>query len=163
MVVKVVIPGSFDPITNGHLDVIERAARRFDQVTVAVLVNPSKQGLFDTDERLDLISSSTPHLSNVVVASFEGLLVDFCHEHDISLICKGLRAVSDFEYELQMAQMNSHIGDVETVFLTTSPDYSFLSSSLVKEVARWGGSISDTVPAVVEKAIVTKMRQGDHR
>lgn len=156
MTVKVVVPGSFDPITNGHVDIIERAAARFDHVTVAVLVNPSKSGLFTIDERTDLIAASIADLDNVVVDSFTGLLVDFCHEHDIHLICKGLRAVSDFEYELQMAQMNSHVGDVETVFMTTSPEWSFLSSSLVKEVARWGGSVEDTVPLAVAEALAAK-------
>lgn len=162
MSVDVVVPGSFDPITNGHLDVIERAARRFDHVTVAVLVNEAKQGMFTTQERLDLISASTRHLDNVAVESFTGLLIDFCHAHDISVICKGLRAVSDFEYELQMAQMNSHIGDVETVFLTTSPTFSYLSSSLVKEVARWGGELTGTVPAVVEEALQTHATRSSH-
>lgn len=156
MTVKVVVPGSFDPIHNGHLDVIERAAARFDHVTVAVLVNDAKQGLFTTRERLDLNSACTAHLDNVGVASFSGLLVDFCHEHDVGMICKGLRAGSDFEYELQMAQMNAHIGDVETVFLTTSPEWSFVSSSLVKEVARWGGSVTDTVPDAVARALAAK-------
>lgn len=157
MTVKVVVPGSFDPITNGHLDVIERAAARFDQVVVAVLVNDAKQGLFTTRERLDLINACSDHLDNVAVASFSGLLVDFCHAHGIGTICKGLRAVSDFEYELQMAQMNSHIGDVETVFMSTSPEWGFLSSSLVKEVARWGGSVDDTVPAVVAVALAARL------
>lgn len=156
MAVKVVVPGSFDPITNGHLDVIERAAARFDRVTVAVLVNPAKEGMFTIDERQDLIRDVTAHLDNVGVDSFTGLLVDYCRAHDIWLICKGLRAVSDFEYELQMAQMNSHIGGVETVFMTTSPEWSFLSSSLVKEVARWGGSVSDTVPDVVARALAAR-------
>ncbi len=157
MPVKVVVPGSFDPIHNGHLDVIERAASRFDHVTVAVLVNEAKQGMFTTDERLDLIGACTDHLDNVAVDSFTGLLVDFCHAHDIGTICKGLRAVSDFEYELQMAQMNSHIGDVETVFMSTSPEWVFLSSSLVKEVAKLGGSIDDTVPAVVARALAARL------
>lgn len=156
MTVKVVVPGSFDPITNGHLDVIERAASRFDHVTVAVLVNPNKQGMFTTEERLDLISAVTAHLGNVSVGSFTGLLVDYCHAHDVGIICKGLRAVSDFEYELQMAQMNSHIGDIETVFMSTSPEWGFLSSSLVKEVARWGGSVEDTVPDIVARALAQR-------
>ena len=149
MPVAAVCPGSFDPITNGHLDVIERASARFDRVVVAVLENPRKAGLFTVEERLDLIRITTAHLDNIEVESFHGLLVDFCNDRGIGLICKGLRAVSDFEYELQMAQMNQQIGDVETVFLSTRPEWSYLSSSLVKEVARFGGSIEGTVPAEV--------------
>ena len=159
MTVSVVCPGSFDPITNGHLDVVERAASRFDRVVVAVLVNPRKQGMFSVEERLDLIRETTAHLDNVEVAQFEGLLVDFCHANDIGLICKGLRAVSDFEYELQMAQMNQQIGDVETVFLSTSPEWSYLSSSLVKEVARWGGNVEGTVPGPVQRALDARTAQ----
>jgi pantetheine-phosphate adenylyltransferase len=155
--VTVVVPGSFDPVTNGHLDIVERAADRFDHVTVAVLNNPSKQGMFTVAERTDLLEAVTAHLDNVDVDSFSGLLVHFCHERGIRLICKGLRAVSDFEYELQMAQMNAHIGDVETVFLTAAPAWSFLSSSLVKEVARLGGSYTDTVPEVVADALAARL------
>jgi pantetheine-phosphate adenylyltransferase len=158
--VSAVCPGSFDPIHHGHLDVVERAAARFDRVVVAVLVNPSKQGLFSIDDRLDLIRRTTAHLDNVEVDSFQGLLVDFCHAHDIDLICKGLRAASDFEYELQMAQMNERIGDVATVFMSTSPEWSFLSSSLVKEVARLGGRIEGTVPPLVEEAIRDRLAAG---
>ena len=158
MSVSAVCPGSFDPVTNGHVDVIERAASCFDRVVVAVLVNPSKQGFFDVDERLDLLAGTIGHLENVETASFQGLLVDFCHDNDIDVICKGLRAVSDFEYELQMAQMNQHIGDVETTFLTTSPEWSYLSSSLVREVASMGGRIEGTVPPVVEDAIWSRFR-----
>jgi pantetheine-phosphate adenylyltransferase len=155
--VSAVCPGSFDPITNGHLDVVERAASRFDRLVVAVLVNPSKRGMFPIGDRMDLIRRTTAHLGNVEVDSFEGLLVDFCHAHDIDLICKGLRAVSDFEYELQMAQMNQRIGEVETVFMSTSPEWSYLSSSLVKEVARLGGRIEGTVPPLVEEAIRARL------
>ncbi len=160
MSVSVVCPGSFDPMHNGHLDVVERAAARFDRVVVAVLVNESKRGLFPIDERIDLIRRTTAHLDNVEVDSFEGLLVDFCHAHDIDLICKGLRAGSDFEYELQMAQMNQRIGDVETMFLSTSPEWSYLSSSLIKEVARLRGRIEGTVPALVEDAIRARLDGG---
>lgn len=156
MSVSAVCPGSFDPVTNGHLDVIERASACFDRVVVAVLVNPSKRGFFDVDDRLDLLASTTDHLDNVETASFQGLLVDFCHDNGIDVICKGLRAVSDFEYELQMAQMNQQIGDVETTFLTTSPEWSYLSSSLVKEVASMGGDITGTVPTVVHDAILAR-------
>jgi pantetheine-phosphate adenylyltransferase len=147
--VTAVSPGSFDPVTYGHLDVLERAASRFDRLIVAVLRNVGKSPLFDIDERIALLREATDHLDNVEIEGFEGLLVDFCRERQVRLIVKGLRAVSDFEYELQMAQMNSRLGDVETLFLTTSPVYSFLSSSLVKEVARFGGDVSDFVPPVV--------------
>lgn len=157
MAVAAVCPGSFDPITNGHLDVVERAAARFDRVVVAVLENPRKEGLFTVAERLDLIRETTAHLDNVEVESFHGLLVDFCNDRGIGLICKGLRAVSDFEYELQMAQMNQQIGDIETVFLSTRPEWSYLSSSLVKEVARFGGTIDATVPPAVAAAIRDKV------
>lgn len=157
MTVAAVCPGSFDPITNGHLDVIERASARFDRVVVAVLENPRKAGLFTIEERLDLIRVTTAHLDNIEVESFHGLLVDFCNDRGIGLICKGLRAVSDFEYELQMAQMNQQIGDVETVFLSTRPEWSYLSSSLVKEVARFGGSIEGTVPAEVGARLRAKL------
>ena len=160
MSVSAVCPGSFDPMHNGHLDVVERAAARFDRVVVAVLVNQNKKGLFDIDQRIDLIRRTTAHLHNVEVDSFEGLLVDFCHAHGIDLICKGLRAVSDFEYELKMAQMNERIGDVETVFMSTSPEWSYLSSSLIKEVARLDGRIEGTVPPLVEDAIRTRLDAG---
>lgn len=143
---KVVCPGSFDPVTNGHLDIIERSSRLFDEVVVAVLVNQSKQGLFDRDERIELLREATEHLDNIVIDTFEGLLVDYCIEHGITAIVKGLRAVSDFDYELQMAQMNNRLTGVDTIFIPTSPEYSFLASSLVKEVAQWGGDVAGLVP-----------------
>lgn len=146
---KVVCPGSFDPVTNGHLDIVGRASRLFDEVVVAVLVNRSKQSLFSLEERIDMLRRATSHLPNVTVDSFQGLLVDFCTEHGISAIVKGLRAVSDFDYELQMAQMNGSLTDVDTVFIPTSPEYSFLASSLVKEVAKGGGDVSGLVPDFV--------------
>jgi pantetheine-phosphate adenylyltransferase len=146
---RAVCPGSFDPVTNGHLDIIRRAAALFDEVTVGVLVNPNKQGLFDVDERLGMLREVVADLDNVKVESFEGLLVDFCRDHDIDAIVKGLRAVSDFDSELQMAQMNTSLSGVETVFVPTSPEWSFLASSLVKEVARFGGDVSGLVPSVV--------------
>jgi pantetheine-phosphate adenylyltransferase len=146
---KVVCPGSFDPVTNGHLDIIERAARLFDEVVVAVLVNEKKSGLFSIDERLTLLGRATAHLPNVSTASFQGLLVDFCTEHGVAAIVKGLRAVTDFDYELQMAQMNSSLTAVDTVFIPTTPEYSFLASSLVKEVAKGGGDVSGLVPGFV--------------
>jgi len=151
--VRAVIPGSFDPITLGHLDIIERASTRFDQVVVAVLINPGKEALFSADERVDLIERTAGHIDNVSVDRFTGLLVQFCHARDIRVIVKGLRAVSDFEYELQMAQMNQRMGDVETLFMTTNPEYSFLSSSLVKEVARFDGPLKGVVSDVVADAL----------
>ena len=146
---RVVCPGSFDPVTNGHLDIVRRASRLFDEVVVAVLVNESKKSLFSLEERIELLGLATADLPNVTVASFRGLLVDFCTEHDVAAIVKGLRAVSDFDYELQMAQMNGSLTDVDTVFIPTSPEYSFLASSLVKEVAKGGGDVSGLVPDFV--------------
>jgi pantetheine-phosphate adenylyltransferase len=146
---KVVCPGSFDPVTNGHLDIINRASRLFDEVVVAVLVNENKASMFTLEERLDMLSRATSDLANVTVASFRGLLVNFCSENGVQAIVKGLRAVSDFDYELQMAQMNHRLTGLETFFVATNPEYSFLSSSLVKEVARWGGDVGGLVPDAV--------------
>ncbi len=160
MSVTAVCPGSFDPVTYGHLDVIERAASRFDRLVIACGRNVSKGALFDIEERMELLDKVTEPFGNVDVAEFEGLLIDFCTRRGVTVIVKGLRAVSDFEYELQMAQMNRRLGDVETFFLTTSPVYSFLSSSLVKEVARFGGDVSDFVPAVVADALRRKLPAG---
>jgi pantetheine-phosphate adenylyltransferase len=156
---RAVCPGSFDPVTNGHLDIIARASRLYDVVHVAVMINKSKKGLFDVDERIALIEQVTADLDNVRVESFHGLLVDFCKQRDIPAIVKGLRAVSDFDYELQMAQMNIGLSGVETLFVPTNPAYSFLSSSLVKEVAQWGGDISHLVPGPVLEALNSKLRQ----
>jgi pantetheine-phosphate adenylyltransferase len=139
-------PGSFDPVTNGHLDIIGRAARLYDEVVVAVLVNPAKAGLFTIEERLAMLEDVTADYPNVRVRAFEGLLVDFCRANDIPVVIKGLRAVSDFDYELQMAQMNFGLAGVETLFMPTNPQYSFLSSSLVKDVAKWGGDVHHHVP-----------------
>jgi pantetheine-phosphate adenylyltransferase len=146
---RCVCPGSFDPVTNGHVDVIERAARLCDEVVVAVLVNVSKKGLFDLDERIELLREACAHLPSVRVVSFEGLLVDFARRHDIPAVVKGLRAVTDFDYELQMAQMNHRLTGLETLFVATNPDYSFLSSSLIKEVASYGGDVAGLVPEPV--------------
>ncbi|MGH3448015.1 MAG: pantetheine-phosphate adenylyltransferase [Nocardioidaceae bacterium] len=146
---RAVCPGSFDPVTNGHLDIVSRAAGLFDEVTVAVLVNEGKQGLFTVAERIDMLTTEVSAFDNVRVESFQGLLVDFCRANDIAAIVKGLRAVSDFDYELQMAQMNASLAEVETVFVPTSPEWSFLASSLVKEVARFGGDVSRLVPPQV--------------
>jgi pantetheine-phosphate adenylyltransferase len=146
---RAVCPGSFDPVTNGHLDIVSRASKLFDEVVVAVLINKSKQGLFSVDERMDMLREVCAEFPNVKVDAFHGLLVNFCRDRDIVAIVKGLRAVSDFDYELQMAQMNSSLAPVETVFVPTSPAYSFLASSLVKEVATYGGDVSGLVPAHV--------------
>jgi len=156
---RAVCPGSFDPVTNGHLDIVERAASLFDEVVVAVGVNPSKHRLFTADERLAMLRRAVGHLPNVSVEGFTGLLTTFCAEHDIQAIVKGLRAVSDFDYELQMAQMNASLTDVETVFVPTSPEWSFLASSLVKEVASYGGDVSGLVPDFVHEALVARVRE----
>jgi pantetheine-phosphate adenylyltransferase len=136
-------------VTNGHLDVFTRAARIADEVTVAVLVNRTKSGMFTVDERMEILSDVTSSLPNVRIDSFHGLLVDYCREHGIQAIVKGLRAVSDFDYELQMAQMNYRLADVETLFVSTNPQYSYLSSSLIKEIARFGGDVEGLVPQAV--------------
>ena len=149
-----ICPGSFDPPTNGHIDVIERAARYFDRVVVAVIANPSKMPVFSLEERTQLLKETLGHLDNVDVDSFDGLLVDFARARDISLVIKGLRAVSDFEYELQMAQMNATLlPGLDTMFVTATPEWAFLSSSLVKEVARFGGDVSSMVPEPVSRAL----------
>lgn len=153
---KAVCPGSFDPITNGHVDVIERASGLFDEVTIAVLVNSSKSGMFTIDERLEMIKESVAHLSNVKVDTWSGLLVDYCRAHNIDAIVKGLRAVSDFDYELQMAQMNLQLKGVDTLLMATKPAYSFLSSSLVREIANYGGDVSSLVPPRVLKELTAK-------
>ncbi len=146
---RAVCPGSFDPVTNGHLDIIGRASQMYDEVVVAVLINQTKRGLFAIPERIELLREVCAPWPNVSIDSFTGLLVDFCKSHDIRVIVKGLRAVSDFDYELQMGQMNHGLAGVETLFMTTNPLYSYLSSSLVKEVAKYGGDVSTLVPATV--------------
>jgi pantetheine-phosphate adenylyltransferase len=156
---RVVCPGSFDPVTNGHLDIISRAAGLFDEVVVAVLVNASKAGLFTTDERLEMLRSVTERYPNVRVEAFQGLLVDFCKSNDIDIVVKGIRAVSDFDYELQMAQMNLGLAGVETLFMATNPLYSFLSSSLIKDVAKWGGDITQHVPPLVATRLQERLSQ----
>jgi pantetheine-phosphate adenylyltransferase len=154
-----VCPGSFDPPTLGHLDVIDRAAGLFDSVTVAVLINPNKEGLFSVPERLDLLRQITADRPNVRIDSFTGLLVDYCRVEGISAIVKGIRAVSDFDYELQMAQMNHTLTGVDTLFLPTSPSVSFLSSSLVKQIAQFGGDVAELVPPVVFAALRAKLER----
>ena len=146
---RAVCPGSFDPVTNGHLDIVGRASRLFDELVVAVLINESKSGLFHLDERLDILAEVTKGYPNVRVEAFQGLLVDFCRAKDIGVIVKGVRVASDFDYELQMAQMNIGLSGIETLFMPTNPQYSFVSSSLIKDVAKWGGDVTPHVPDVV--------------
>ena len=143
---RALCPGSFDPVTNGHLDIIGRAAALYDQVVVAVFVNQSKSSMFTVEERQQMLVDETARWPNVRIDTFHGLVVDYCRDHGISVIVKGLRAVSDFDYELQMAQMNRGLAGVDTLFMPTNPEYSFLASSLVKEIAKWGGDVSSLVP-----------------
>ncbi len=156
---RAVCPGSFDPVTNGHLDIIERAASLFDEVVVAVGVNASKNRLFSPDERIAMLTEACAGWGNVRVDGFTGLLTDFCLANDVHAIVKGLRAVSDFDYELQMAQMNSSLAPVETVFVPTSPEWSFLASSLVKEVATFGGDVSGLVPDFVLRRLTARLAE----
>jgi pantetheine-phosphate adenylyltransferase len=159
---RAVCPGSFDPVTNGHVDVINRAAGLYDELVVAVLVNPGKAGLFSVAERMELLREAVSDLPNVTVDSFEGLLVDYCRSHDVPVIVKGLRAVSDFEYELQMAQMNKHVAGVDTFFVATTPRYSFVSSSLAKEVASLGGDVTDLLPEPVNTRLRARFADVSH-
>jgi pantetheine-phosphate adenylyltransferase len=154
-------PGSFDPPTNGHLDIIERTSRHFDEVIVAVTRNPSKMPLFSLDERQDMLREATAHLRGVRVESLKSLVVDFARAHGCSAIVKGLRFVSDFDNELQQAQMNHALSGIDTFFIATSPPHSFLSSSLVKEVARFGGDVSTMVPPGVFERLERKFREAD--
>ena len=156
---RAVCPGSFDPVTNGHVDVITRAAALYDELVVAVLVNPGKAGLFSVDERMALLREAVADVPNVTVDSFQGLLVDYCRSNDIPVIVKGLRAVSDFEYELQMAQMNRELAGVETLFVPTAPQVGHLSSSLVKQIATFGGDVSGLVPKVVQERLTAHREQ----
>ncbi len=156
--IKTVYPGSFDPVTNGHLDIIERASRTFDAVVVAVVKNPSKDAMFSVGERVRLLRHVTAHLPNVTVDHFEGLLTDYMHQLKASVVIKGLRAISDFEYEFQMALMNRTLdSSIETLFMMTNNRFSYLSSSLVKEVARLGGPIDELVSAVVAEAVEIRL------
>ena len=155
--IHAVYPGSFDPITYGHLDIIQRGVKIFDKVTVAVLLNPNKNPLFTVEERMELIRKATEHIPQVEIDSFSGLLVDYMKKNDANTIIKGLRAVSDFEYELQMASINRKLDPcIETFFMMTNNRYSFLSSSIVKEVARHHGTVTDLVPPCVESALKAK-------
>jgi pantetheine-phosphate adenylyltransferase len=156
---RAVCPGSFDPVTNGHLDIIGRASRLFDEVIIGVLINQSKVGLFTIDERIEMLGEATAQYPNVRVAAFHGLLVDFCRDQGAAVVVKGLRAVSDFDYELQMAQMNIGLSGVETLFMPTNPLYSFLSSSLVKDVVKWGGDASKYLPDPVLERLIGRLKQ----
>lgn len=153
-------PGTFDPVTNGHLDIIERAGQRFDAVVVGVLDNPAKDPLFPAEERVQLLKEATAGLAKVTVVSFSGLLVESVKSLGADVVVKGLRAVTDFEYEIQMAQMNYALAGVETLFMTTGPQWSFVSSSLVKEVARFGGDVRELVPPVVAEHLRERLRGG---
>jgi pantetheine-phosphate adenylyltransferase len=153
---RVLCPGSFDPVTNGHLDIISRASRLYDEVVVAVFINQAKSSMFSVDERREMLAESTAGYGNVQIDTFQGLVVDYCRAHDIPVIVKGMRAVSDFDYELQMAQMNRGLAGVDTLFMPTNPEYSFLASSLVKEIAKWGGDVSALVPAQVLKRLIER-------
>jgi pantetheine-phosphate adenylyltransferase len=154
---RVVCPGSFDPVTNGHIDVITRAANLHDEVIVAVFRNSNKIPLFSVEERVELLREATSKIPNVRIDRFEGLTVDYCKANDISAIVKGLRAVTDFDYEMQMAQMNYNQAGVETLFVVTNPLWAFLSSSLVKDFAKFGGDVSGLVPPVVLDRLTARL------
>ncbi len=156
---KALYAGSFDPVTNGHLNIIERAAKMYDSLTVAIAVNPHKTGFFSYEERVEIAKEVTKHIPNVHVDTFSGLLADYVNENGFVAYVRGLRATTDFENELQMAQMNARLftGETETVFLMTDPNYSFISSSLIKEVASFGGSVDGLVPDYVAERIKAKL------
>jgi pantetheine-phosphate adenylyltransferase len=156
---RCVCPGSFDPVTNGHLDVIDRASRLFEEVLIAVLVNPAKRGMFAAEERIEMLRESTRSLANVSAESFSGLLVDYCRARNAAVVVKGLRGSADVDYELQMAQMNFRVATVDTLFLAADPAYSFVSSSLVKEVATYGGDVSGLVPEAVNRRLTQRGRK----
>ena len=153
--------GSFDPLTNGHLNIIERASKMFDSLCVAIVVNPNKTGLFSVDERMEIVRETTKHIPNVSVDKFSGLLADYVNANGFSAVVRGLRATTDFENELQMAQMNALLfdGDTETVFLMTDPKYSFISSSLIKEVASLGGEVEALVPGYVVQKLKEQLQE----
>ncbi len=157
---KAIYPGSFDPVTNGHLDIIERAASLFDKLVVAVAVNPEKKALFEVPERLEFLRQACGHIDNVQVDYFSGLTVEYAKTQNARIIIKGLRAISDFELEFQQALMNKRLnGEIETLFMMTSPEHLFLSSSLIKDVVRWGASPDGLVPKVVEEQLLKKIRK----
>jgi len=159
MTVSAMYPGTFDPITLGHEDLVRRACRLFDKVVVSIAANPSKEPMFTLEERVDLAKDSLADLGNVEVSGYDGLTVDFAREHGLSVILRGLRAVSDFEYEFQLANMNRHLADdVETAFLTPTETYNFISSSLVREICSMGGDISEFVSPTVNDALTRRCR-----
>ena len=156
-----IYPGSFDPVTNGHLDIIERTAAIFDKVIVAILINSNKKPTFTIEERMDMLKAATSHIKNVQIEFFDGLLVDFVKEKGARVIVKGLRAISDFEYEFQMAMLNKSVEpEIETLFMMTSNKYSYLSSSIVKELGRLGASLDDLVPEKIMDNVINKLRKG---
>lgn len=158
---KVIYPGSFDPITFGHLDIIERASKKFGKVIIAVLNNPSKKNMFTVEERMELIKLTTKHLDNVEIDSFSGLLIDYANKKNCTIMLRGLRAVSDFEYEMQMSLVNRKIDkSMETIFMVSSGEFVYLSSSIVKEVSMLGGDVSCFVPKEVEEALNLKIQGG---
>ena len=157
---RVACPGSFDPVTNGHLDIIGRAARLHDEVIVVVGANLAKHGLFTVEERVEMLREVTADMKNVEVGTFTGLLVDYCKANDVTAIVKGLRAVSDFEFEMEMAQMNYRLAEVETLFIAANPVYSFLRSSLVKEICRYGGDVTSLVPEPVLDRLKARLASG---
>jgi pantetheine-phosphate adenylyltransferase len=156
---RAVSPGSYDPVTNGHLDIVTRAAEVFDELVILVGINKSKKTLFTVDERMDMIREVTAHLPNVRVDSWHGLTVDYCRANDVKVIVKGLRAISDFDYELQQAQMNHQLSEVETLFMPTNPLHSFLSSSLVKEVAAYQGDVAHLLPELVHERLLARLAE----
>lgn len=160
MATSALCPGTFDPVTNGHLDIIDRVSGCFDTVVVAVLENPFKEPLFSVDERMSMLKEAVTPADNVVFDTFSGLLVDYATSRGVGVVVKGLRAVTDFDYELQMAQMNTRMAGVETFFVATSPQWSYLSSSLIKEVVRFGGNVSGLVPAFVQDRLKAKLAAG---
>ena len=155
--IAALVPGSFDPPTNGHLDVIERCAGLFDKVLVAVVRNPTKAPMFSSEERIEMLEACTTDWDNVAIGSFSGLLVDYAEQQNIDVIVKGLRAMTDFDYEFQMSQMNRHLSGIGTLFVATKAEYGYLSSSLVKQVAGLGGAIDKLVPPLVAAAIEERL------
>ena len=161
---KAIFAGSFDPITNGHLDIICRASNLFDELQIGVLYNPNKKGLFNFDERVELIKSCTKHLTNIKIVSFDGLLVNYCQDNGISTLVRGVRTGADIEYELQMAHMNRELNpNIETIILPTKTEYSFVSSSLIKEVLTFGGDIKSLVPETVLYELERKTNRGNEK